>query len=161
LYDTQFIEIGVQGEQGPTGVIGATGPSVTGPTGSTGPSVTGPTGPSDGPTGSTGPGGSFASSQDINPRATGYTLALADAGKLLTLNTTGAIEVVIPAISSVSFPTGTHVDLVRLNTGTVLVTGASGVTVNGTPGTSLRGQYSAATCIHYDGDKWVVVGDLS
>lgn len=146
-YETQFIEIGVQGERGPTGVTGAAGASVTGPTGSA--------------STVTGPGGSFASAQEINPRVTGYTLALADAGKLVTLNTTGTIAVVIPAFANVAFPTGTHVDLVRLNTGTVLVTGATGVTVNGTPGTSLRAQYSAATCIHYDGDEWVVVGDLS
>jgi hypothetical protein len=74
-YESQFIEIGVQGERGPTGIQGATGPSVTGPTGAastvTGPTgaastVTGPTGatgsvgptgPSGGPTGSTGPTG--------------------------------------------------------------------------------------------------------
>jgi hypothetical protein len=69
-YESQFIEIGVQGEQGPTGpssdVTGPTGPTsnVTGPTGvgETGPTgatstVTGPTGPSDGPTGPTGPAG--------------------------------------------------------------------------------------------------------
>ena len=56
-YESQFIEIGVQGEKGPTGSVGATGPAstVTGPTGDTG--LTGPTGPvSDvtGPTGSQG-----------------------------------------------------------------------------------------------------------
>jgi hypothetical protein len=77
-YESQFIEIGVQGEVGPTGSVGATGPSVTGPTGaastvtgptgSTGPASTvtgptgsiGPTGPSGGPTGSTGPAGGAA-----------------------------------------------------------------------------------------------------
>jgi len=72
-YESQFIEIGVQGERGPTGAAatGPTGPAVTGPTGAasavtgptgpqatgpTGPAstVTGPTGPSDGPTGPTG-----------------------------------------------------------------------------------------------------------
>jgi len=51
-YESQFIEIGVQGEAGSTGSVGATGPSVTGPTGSVG-----PTGPSDGPTGPTGSSG--------------------------------------------------------------------------------------------------------
>jgi hypothetical protein len=52
-YLTQFIEIGVQGQQGATGpsVTGPTGPQVTGPTG---PQITGPTGPSGGPTGPTG-----------------------------------------------------------------------------------------------------------
>jgi len=202
-YESQFIEVGVQGEQGPTGpsVTGPTGPSVTGPsgpastvtgpTGSTGASVTGPTGPAStvagptgsagatgpsvtgptgsvgptgpegGPTGAPGPTGLFSDSQQINARTAGYTLALADAGRLVTVSAAGSVDVVIPAIASVAFPTGVHVDLLRLGTGPVLVTGATGVTVNGTPGTALRDTYSAATCIHYEHDKWVVVGDLS
>lgn len=57
-YATNWVEIGVQGERGPTGVTGPTGAAstVTGPTGMTGAasSVTGPTGTT-GPTGSTGP----------------------------------------------------------------------------------------------------------
>jgi hypothetical protein len=93
---------------------------------------------------------------------TGYTLVLADAGKLLTFNdTTGSISVVIPAVASVAFPTGTHVDIARIGDATVSVTGAAGVTVNATPGTSLRDKYSAGTAIHYAGDTWLVVGDLS
>lgn len=147
-YLSQFIEVGVQGERGPTGVTGSVGS-----TGSTGPSGLAST--------VTGPAGSFSTAQEINNLATGYTLALSDAGKLLTFNSTGTINVVIPAIATVSFATGTHIDLVRLNTGTVSVTGASGVTVDGTPGTSLRERFSSATCIHYTGNKWVVVGDLS
>jgi hypothetical protein len=212
-YESQFIEVGVQGEQGPTGaaatgptgpsvtgptgaasavtgptgstgpqVTGPTGPmsTVTGPTGSTGPSVTGPTGPESTVTGPTGPGvtgptgpastvtgptgavGSFSDAQSINAQVTGYTLALADAGKLLTFNdTTGSISVVIPAVASVAFPTGTHVDIARIGDAPVSVTGATGVTVNATPGAALRAKYSAGTAIHYAGDTWLVVGDLS
>jgi hypothetical protein len=182
-YESQFIEIGVQGERGPTGaassVTGPTGPSVTGPTGAasavtgptglsvTGPTgaastVTGPTGPSDGPTGPTGSAGSFSDAQSINAQVTGYTLVLADAGKLLTFSdTTGSISVVIPAAASVAFPTGTHVDMARIGDATVSVTGATGVTVNATPGKSLRAKFSAGTAIHYAGDTWLVVGDLS
>lgn len=183
-YLTQFIEIGVQGERGPTGaasnvagptgsagptgptgaastITGPAGDSITGPTGAAS-TVTGPTGPSDGPTGPTGPAGSFADAQLINAQVTGYTLALADAGKLVTFsNTTGAISVVIPAVASVAFPTGTHVDIARVGDATVSVTGATGVTVNATPGTTLRAKFSAATAIHYAGDTWLVVGDLS
>jgi hypothetical protein len=202
-YGSQFIEIGVQGERGATGVTGpvstvagptgstgpestvtgptgSTGPevtgptgsigassTVTGPTGSTGPAstVTGPTGPSGGPTGqtgSTGPAGSFAESQAINTQTAGYTLVLADAGKLVTLNdSTGTLTVTIPANSSVAFATGTHVDVARLGVAAVLVTGATGVTINATPGSNLRARYSAATAIRYDGDTWLLVGDLS
>jgi hypothetical protein len=173
LYDDTFIEVGVQGEPGPTGptVTGPAGESVTGPTGPEGlaSTVPGPTGPlSTGPTGPvgdastvTGPPGSFADAQEINAQATGYTLALSDAGRLVTVNTTTGVNILIPPVSSVSWATGTHVDLLRLGTGPVAVTGATGVTVNATPGASLRAIYSAATCIHYEGDKWVVVGDLS
>jgi hypothetical protein len=183
-YGSQFVEIGVQGERGATGaastVTGPTGPQVTGPTGAastvTGPSgstgstgaasvVTGPTGPSDGPTGSagpTGPAGSFSDAQSINALATGYTLVLADAGKLVTMDAaTGTLTVTIPPASSVAFPTGTHVDVARLGVAAVRVTGATGVTVNATPGSNLRAQYSAATAIRYAGDTWLVVGDLS
>jgi hypothetical protein len=150
-YESQFIEIGVQGEAGPTGSVGATGPSVTGPTGAAS-TVTGPTGA----------GGSFADAQDINSQAGDYTLVLADAGKLLAVNAaTGTITVTIPANSSVAFPTGTHVDVARLGEAAVRITGAAGVTVNATPGSNLRDQFSAGTMILYEGDKWLVVGDVS
>lgn len=55
-YESQFVEIGVQGERGPTGSVGATGPSVTGPTGAAS-TVTGPTGAASTVTGPTGPQG--------------------------------------------------------------------------------------------------------
>jgi hypothetical protein len=145
-------------------VPGATGPAgEPGPTGATGPTsdVTGPTGPSDGPTGPAGPTGSFSDAQEINAQATGYTLVLSDAGRLVTVTSTTGVNIVIPAVASVAFATGTYVDILRLGTGPVTVTGATGVTVNATPGQSLRAIYSTATCIHYEGDKWVVTGDLS
>jgi hypothetical protein len=113
-------------------------------------------------TGPTGSVGGFADAQAINAQTTGYTLALSDAGKLVTLNdTTGTLQLVIPAAASVAFPTGTHVDIARLGDAAVSVTGATGVTVNATPGASLRAKYSAGTAILYQGDTWLVVGDLS
>lgn len=152
-YGSSWVEIGVQGERGPTG---STGPAstVTGPTGSVGPAST--------VTGPTGGVGSFSDAQSINAQTTGYTLALSDAGKLVTLNaSTGTINVVIPPASSVAFATGTHVDLVRLGAAAVTVTGATGVTVNATPGSKLRAQFSAGTAILYAANTWLVVGDVS
>jgi acyl CoA:acetate/3-ketoacid CoA transferase beta subunit len=87
---------------------------------------------------------------------------LADAGRLVTMSAaTGTLTVTIPPASSVAFLTGTHVDVARLGAAAVSVTGATGVTVNATPGSSLRAQYSSATAILYDADTWLVVGDLS
>lgn len=147
----------VTGPQGPTGrsITGPTGRSITGPTG---PSVTGPAGESvTGPTGS--PGG-FEAAQAINAQTAGYTLTLADSGRLVTVDAAGATDVIIPAETDVAFPTGTHVDVARLGAGNVFVTGATGVTVNATPGNRLRDQFSAATCILYAADTWLVVGDV-
>lgn len=163
---------------GPTGadssVTGPTGPSVTGPTGasSTGPTgptgSLGPTGPEGGPTGDaggtgpTGAVGGFDAAQLINARTADYTLVLADAGKLVTMSsTTGTLYLTLPPASSVAFATGTHVDVARIGTGPVTVTGATGVTVHATPGAALRARFSAATCILYEGDTWLIAGDLS
>jgi hypothetical protein len=132
-YDGNWIEIGVQGERGPTGSVGATGNA-----------------------------GSFSDAQSINARTTGYTLTLSDAGKLVTMSaSTGTMTVTIPNSSSVAFPTGTHVDIVRLGDAGVTVTGATGVTVNATPGQKLRAKFSAGTAILYAGNTWIVVGDVS
>jgi hypothetical protein len=169
-----------QGPTGATGSVGPTGPSVTGatgPVGATGASVTGPqgsvgdvgpTGPSGGPTGEsgatgpTGAQGGFDNAQLINARTASYTLVLEDAGKLVTMSAaTGTLVLTLPPASSVAFATGTHVDVARLGTGPVTITGATGVTVNATPGSSLRARFSAATCILYDGDTWLIAGDLS
>jgi len=166
-YETQWIEFGVQGERGPTGATGAVGPSgpqgsvgsagVTGPTGSVG-----ATGPSGGPTGATGaPGGSggFDSAQAINAQTSNYTLVLGDAGKLVTMNSASARTITIPAASSVAFATGVHIDMARLGLGTVLVTGATGVTIRSPLGSALRAQYSAATAVLYGSNTWLLLGD--
>ena len=152
---------------GPTGSVGATGAAstITGPTGSvgaTGPSITGPTGAASTVTGPTGGVGSFSDAQAINAQTAGYTFVLADAGKLVTFNAaTGTLNAVIPAASSVAFPTGTHIDIARIGDAAVSVTGATGVTVNATPGKNLRSKFSAGTAILYSGDTWILVGDLS
>jgi hypothetical protein len=149
-YGSNWIEIGVQGERGPTGSTGAAS-TVTGPTGAAS-SVAGPTGAV----------GAFNSAQELNAQVTGYTLALADAGKLVTCNAaTGSIRVTVPLNSSVAFPTGTHVDIARLGDATVLVTGATGVTINATPGQNLRAKFSAGSAILYAGNTWLLIGDLS
>jgi hypothetical protein len=126
-YASNWIEIGVQGERGPTGVNGG-----------------------------------FSDAQAINARTASYTLALSDAGKLVTMNaSTGTLIVTVPAASSVAFATGTHIDIVRLGAAGVQVTGATGVTVNATPGNNLRAQFSAASVVLYAGNTWIVVGDAA
>lgn len=157
-YQTQFIEIGVQGERGPTGVTGPQS-TVTGPTGITGPTgpqstvtgptgaqstVTGPTGPSGGPTGPTGPnarGG--ANAQTI---ATGITLtASSDRYQFLTC-AGGSQTVVLPTGMSAGL------DFVIQE-----VTSFSGINLEAPGAVYLATIYSTAQLVVWDGSTWRII----
>jgi hypothetical protein len=104
--------------------------------------------------------GAAAATQAINTQTTSYTLVLADAGKLVTLNNASAITLTVPPNSSVAFPTGTSIDLVQLGAGALTIAQGSGVTVNAVPGLVLDGQYAGATLKKLGTDTWVAVGRL-
>ena len=110
-------------------------------------------------------GGSVSPSTALNTNAqtgTTYTLVLTDANNtVVELSNTSAITVTVPLESSVAFPIGAQVQLLQTNTGQVTVAGASGVTVNGTPGLKLRAQWSFATLIKRASNTWVIVGDVT
>jgi hypothetical protein len=96
-----------------------------------------------------------------NERLTAYTLALTDDGIIVEANSTSAIVLTVPLNSTVAFPIGTKITIIRTNTGAVSVAGASGVTVNATPGLNLRAQWSAATLLKRGTNSWLLMGDLS
>ena len=103
-----------------------------------------------------------ATKSTINTQTgTTYTLVLADAGKLITLNNGSAITLTVPTNATVAFATGTRIDLAQLGAGQVTVAGA-GITFY-SKGSKLKitGQYSAATLIKIATDTWVLIGDLS
>lgn len=169
------LQSGPAGPTGPAGaasqVTGPTGPvsSVAGPTGPgstvtgpTGPAVTGPAGPASTVTGPTGPAGSFADAQGKRVITGSYTLAVADAGRIvLASGASGvAIRVTVPADADAAFAETTHVDLARRGPATVLVTGATGVTVHGT-GNELRALNSAASLVKLAVNEWLVAGDVA
>jgi hypothetical protein len=87
-------------------------------------------------------------------------LVLTDNGRLVTLSNAAAITVTVPLNSSVAFATGAVVNLQQIGAGQVTVTGASGVTINGT-GTALRAQWSAASLVKTATDTWTLIGDLA
>ena len=171
---------GADGATGPPGADGATGatgpqgpqgdPGPTGPTGPTGPKgdkgddgadgadgATGPTGPT-GPTGATGATGTWATAQTIDNKTAAYTLVTADAGKVITVNSSSAVNVTVNG--SLDLSTGERIDVIQTGSGQVTFL-ASSATVNGTPGLKLRAQYSAATVLCTGTDTYIVIGDLA
>jgi hypothetical protein len=133
----------VAGPVGPTGAIGDTG--ATGDTGSTG--STGPTG---------------AAIVALNAvTGTTYALVIGDAFDLIEVNASAAFTLTVPTDASVAFANLTEIHILQIGTGQVSITGASGVTVQATPGLKFRAQWSAATLIKRSTDSWLLVGDLS
>jgi hypothetical protein len=91
-----------------------------------------------------------------------YTLSLLDESALVMLdNLSSPHNLVIPSNSSVAFVVGTQITVLQKNLGTTTIVGASGVTVNATPGTRLRARWSSASLVKIGLNEWVVIGDLS
>jgi hypothetical protein len=92
---------------------------------------------------------------------TTYTLVAGDAGDIVEINNASAITLTIPTNASVPFATGTQITILQTGAGQITVTGPSGGTLNATPGTKLRAQWSSATLLKRATDTWVLMGDLT
>lgn len=91
---------------------------------------------------------------------TSYTLALADATKVVEMNNANANTITVPLNSSQAFATGAQISIVQTGAGQTTIAGDTGVTVNSASGLKLRAQWSAATLVKRDTNTWVVFGDL-
>jgi hypothetical protein len=92
---------------------------------------------------------------------TTYTLAVGDAGELITLSNASAITLTVPTNAAVPFAIGTQITITQANSGAVTVVGDTGVTVNSADGgLKLRTQWSAATLIKTNTNSWILIGDI-
>ena len=97
----------------------------------------------------------------FNSNTGNYTLTINDQGKILPFNTSSTGTVTIPLNSSVAFPTGSFVNFIQTGTGPILMTGASGVTIQSEGSRlKLKGQYAVAGVVKTDTDTWVAFGNL-
>ena len=92
---------------------------------------------------------------------TTYTTVLSDAGKIVEISNASAITLTIPTNSSVAYPVGTQITILQTGAGQITVAAPSGGTLNATPGTKLRTQWSSATLLKRATDTWVLIGDLT
>ena len=91
-----------------------------------------------------------------------YTLSsLTERDSLIEVNSGSASTVTIPEDSTLNFPVGTTLDILQTGAGQVTIAGASGVTVNATPGLKLRTQWSSVTLLKRSANLWVVYGDTA
>ena len=98
---------------------------------------------------------------------TSDTFVLDDASnKLITYSSTSATTITIPPESSVAFPVGSIINVIKIGaSGTTTITQGAGVTISSTGATAtapaLRAAFSAASCIKVAANTWYVVGDIA
>lgn len=92
---------------------------------------------------------------------TTYTLALSDAGKLVTLSNASAITLTIPANASIAFKIGTVINLLQLGAGQVTVAITSDTLTSSSSKVKITGQYSAASLVKTGTTAWTLFGDIA
>ena len=103
----------------------------------------------------------------VATKTASYTLALVDAGAILEMNSASAQVFTIPPNSSVAFPIGTTVELVRIGAGSVTITPGTGVTLPnsietaGTTSRTITSQYTSTSLYKRATDTWVLSGSIS
>jgi hypothetical protein len=99
----------------------------------------------------------------INPQnGTSYTLVLNDGGTVITVNNSSPHVLTIPT-NSVPFPIGTIINVYRRGAGSVTLTGATGVTVNGTSAGSvaISARWQGVACLKVGENEWIVSGAIA
>src|SRR5690554_4009067 len=91
---------------------------------------------------------------------TAYTLVLADAFKMVTMDNAGANTLTVPPNSAVAFPANTRIDLGQDGAGQTTIVAGAGVTIRTPETLKLRKQWSKASLIRRAADVWDIVGDL-
>lgn len=96
----------------------------------------------------------------FNSQTASYQLVLTDAAKQVEINSASANTLTIPNDTAANFPIGTTILVLQSGSGQTTIAGASGVTVNGTPGLKLRTQWSVATLVKRGVNLWLASGDV-
>ena len=98
---------------------------------------------------------------DLDRKTADYTLVFTDAGKVIEINSGSSENVTIPPNSSVAFPIGTQIVVVRLGAGAVVITEGSGVTTRSDGDKNkIKSQYSSCVLIKHETDEWYIFGNL-
>lgn len=97
----------------------------------------------------------------INTQVADYTLVLADASKYIRMNKATAVNLTVPANSSVAFPVGTKIYPKQVGAGQVTIVADTGVTINTPETLLLKKQWAAGTLIKVGTNEWDLEGNLA
>lgn len=96
----------------------------------------------------------------LSTQTANYTLALADAGTYVRMNSASALALTVPPNGTVAFPIGTVIQVRQVGAGQVSVVEGVGVTVNTPETLLLRKAGSSAALLKVAENAWDLTGDL-
>jgi hypothetical protein len=98
----------------------------------------------------------------VNTQTSSYTLVLADAGKIVLMNSASANNLTVPPNSSVAFPTGTSILIAQYGAGQTSIVAGVGVTIRSQSGNlDLAAQYTGTSLIKIGTNEWLLIGNLA
>ena len=87
-----------------------------------------------------------------------YTLALADADKIVLMNKSGAADLTVPTNAAVAFSIGTIIGVYNVSSDAVTIVGDGGVTVRNAGDLA---QYGEVSLRKRATDEWVLAGSVT
>jgi hypothetical protein len=98
----------------------------------------------------------------LNTQVASYTLVLADANKLVGINSASSVNLTIPSNAAAPFPVGTYIGIRQAGAGQITVVAGGGVTLNSRGAVfKLAGQYAHAGVRKVATDTWELAGDIT
>lgn len=98
----------------------------------------------------------------VSVKTASYTLALADDGTTIEVDSAGSVTINIPTNASVGIRVNAVIEICRFNTGAVTIAAAGGVTLHSRGGlTSIGNQFGSVSLRKRAADDWIVTGDLA
>jgi hypothetical protein len=99
----------------------------------------------------------------INEKTLSYTVAASDVNKMIRMNSSSNLELLIPANSVASIPVGARLEVIRYGSGEVSIVPVSGSGVvirSKNNNAKISTQYSGAMLTKVGTDEWHLIGDL-
>ena len=97
----------------------------------------------------------------LSEKTASHTLQLVDAGKVLIFNSASNLVVTVPLDSTLDFPVGSQIAILRNGTGEVTFEGASGVDIRSVDSSlGISDQYGSAVLLKIAVNEWQLIGSL-
>jgi hypothetical protein len=98
----------------------------------------------------------------LNTQVTSYTLVLADANKVVGIDSASSVNLTIPTNAAAPFPIGTYIGIRQAGAGQITVVAAVGVRLNSRGAVfKMAGQYAHGGVRKVNTNTWELTGDIT